>query len=463
MDVVIIGNGILALTTAYRLRKLAPESRITIVGPADHRGCASLAAAAMLNSFAEIDAGTLANKIERQKFLFNKLSTPLWPSLLDEIEHESGVKLSFGFGTFVINNHASDTLEDENFDAIVSALNEFREAYEVVSPSDICRYMPAARLRAARAIYINGEGWVNPRTFIAALKAIFDQDSRVMWVDHYCTSLNRSGLNVTYAELDNGRRVSGDVFLMAPGAAFTKIVAASNLDIHFPTIFYGVGCSILLRTNDSTLINCIRTPNRGLACGVYAAPQDSEHTLIGASNFISPVPEESVRLTSVYTLIKAAMEQINSDYYRCGLKQVNVGWRPTSEDTLPVLGATSIPNLFVATGTKRDGLHCSPVISNALAALIIGQPPSCDLDLFHPERRPIRIYTREEAITIAVRHTINAAYQHDFVPAKNRMVEHLEKYYRDDLIQLHESVGAVDWGIPPEMVDMYRYGHIPRS
>ena len=144
--------------------------------------------------------------------------------------------------------------------------------------------------------------------------------------------------------------------MLAPGAAFTKIIAASNLDLRFPQIFYGVGCSILLRTNDSTLANCIRTPNRGLACGVYSTPQDSEHTLVGASNFISPAPEETVRLTSVYTLIKAAMEQINSDYYRCGLEQVNVGWRPTSEDTLPLLGATSIKNLFVATGTKRDGL-----------------------------------------------------------------------------------------------------------
>jgi glycine oxidase len=463
MDAVIIGNGILALTTAYRLRKLSPESRITIVGPADRRGCASLAAAAMFNSFAEIDAGTLTNKIERQKFLFNKLSTPLWPSLLKEIEHESGVKLSFGFGTFVINNHASDSLEDENFNAIVSALNEFRELYEVVSPVTIRHYKPAARLRAARAIYINGEGWVNPRSLFAALEKILTRDSRVTWVDHYCTSLNRSGSNVTHAELDNGERKPGDVFLLAPGAAFTKIIAASNLDIQFPKIFYGVGCSILLRTEGATLTNCIRTPNRGLACGVYAAPQDLEHTLIGASNFISPVPEENVRLTSVYTLIKASMEQINSDYYRCGLKQVNVGWRPTSEDTLPVLGATSIKNLFVATGTKRDGLHCSPVISNALAALMTGQSPGYDLSLFAPERVPIRIYTREEAITTAVRHTINAAYQHDFIPAKNRMVEHLEKYYRDDLINLHESVGAVDWGIPPELVDMYRYGHISRS
>src|ERR1044071_3303758 len=198
MHAVIIGNGILALTTAYRLRKVAPQSRVTIIGPADHRGCASLAAAAMFNSFAEIDAGTLHNKIERQKFLFNKLATPLWPDLLEDLEQESGIKLSFGFGTFVVNNHASDSLEDENFDAIVRALDEFREAYEFVSPLHINHYKPTPRLRAARAIYIKGEGWVNPRNLFAALETILTQDSSVTWVDRYCASLKRSGSVVSY-------------------------------------------------------------------------------------------------------------------------------------------------------------------------------------------------------------------------------------------------------------------------
>lgn len=31
--------------------------------------------------------------------------------------------------------------------------------------------------------------------------------------------------------------------------------------------------------------------------------------------------------------------------------------------------------------------------------------------------------------------------------------------YRDGLERLHDQVGAHDWGIPPEMLDMYRYGH----
>jgi len=32
---------------------------------------------------------------------------------------------------------------------------------------------------------------------------------------------------------------------------------------------------------------------------------------------------------------------------------------------------------------------------------------------------------------------------------------------RADLEALHDKLGATDWGIPPELVDMYRYGHIP--
>ncbi len=109
-----------------------------------------------------------------------------------------------------------------------------------------------------------------------------------------------------------------------------------------PRIFYGIGCSVLLATAEATLTHCIRTPNRGLACGVYARRRAILQTLIGASNLISPEPEEHARVTSVYALLQAAMEQISADYYRSQLLKVNVGWRPTSEDTLPLLGATSI-------------------------------------------------------------------------------------------------------------------------
>lgn len=462
MHIIIVGNGILGLMTAYQLLQRDSKIKITIVGPSDQRGCASLAAAAMFNSFAEIDTHTLQNQFENQKFLFNRAAAPLWPSLLKEISAAAVTRLEYGFGTYVINNHVSDSLEDHNFDAIIAALQKFDEKYEIINPAMIPGYKPVSSARAGRAIYIPNEGWVNPIILIAALKKILASSKRVNFVDGYAQSLQKENHKISHVLLDNKETYSGDIYLLTPGATFTKIINNSNLELHFPKIFYGVGCSILLKTENETLQNCIRTPNRGLACGIYCAPQDSEHTLVGASNFITANQNEinHVRLTSVYTLIKAAMEQINTNFYRSELVKVNIGWRPTSEDTLPLLGPTSLSNLFVATGTKRDGLHCSPLISKYFADLIIDGESDQDLSLFQPERQPIRIYSRQAAIEISVRHIINAAYQHDFVPAKNRMVEELEKYYYQDLSNLHDQVGAHNWGIPPEMINMYRYGHI---
>jgi hypothetical protein len=39
------------------------------------------------------------------------------------------------------------------------------------------------------------------------------------------------------------------------------------------------------------------------------------------------------------------------------------------------------------------------------------------------------------------------------------MTEQVAQMYREGLERLHDQVGATDWGIPPEMLDMYRYGH----
>ena len=70
-----------------------------------------------------------------------------------------------------------------------------------------------------------------------------------------------------------------------------------------------------------------------------------------------------------------------------------------------------------------------------------------------------RALSREAAIAKAVRHQVSASYQHGFTPPHNRMPDQLKRMYREDLERLHDQVGARDWGIPPEMLDMYRYGH----
>jgi glycine oxidase len=459
-DICVIGNGIVGLQTAYALLSRDPELRISLIGARSRPGCASLAAAAMFNSFCEIDAGSVENRFENEKFLFNKLSNDRWPSLIRQLETEDDRKINHGFGTFLINNAGSDGLEDENFDAIIDALIQHKEPYQNSNPREIPFYRPEPRYRASRAIFIPREGWINPVELLATLESLLEKSGRVTFVDDQCSRLVQQGSRITEAITSNGTQVTAGQFAVTVGANFTTLVEASNLSAQFQRIFFGVGATVLLETGEETIRNCIRTPNRGLACGLYAAPQTTTGTLVGASNFISPRPVDRVRLTSLYTIMKSAMEQLNQNYYRSEVVRVNVGWRPTSTDTFPLLGKCSISNLVVATGTKRDGLHCSPVISEYLSDLILSGESRFDFPLFDPERKPIRFLTRSEAIESMVRQNINAAYQHDWVPAKNGMQDGLEKQYREEYSRLHDDVGAMDWGIPAELKDMYKYGQV---
>jgi glycine oxidase len=461
VKIVVIGNGAVGLMTAWEALKRLPSAHVTVIAPRSRPGCASVAAAAMFNSFAEIDSGTLEHPLERSKWLFNHAASPYWKSVIPALEAEASSKIAHGFGTFLVNNHVSDSLEDVNFEAVLRALKEFEEPHEMVNPRDIPHYNPASSSRAARCVYIPGEGFANPIHLLAALERALERTGRATFIDSACAKLEtKAGGTVSAAVDAGGEKHEGDVFLLAPGANFSKIIKASNLGIKFPRIFYGAGCTVVLKTGTNTVSSCIRTPNRGLACGLYSAPRDAEHTVVGASNYISPDPVAEAFVGSVYTLLKGAMEQINANYYKAQLTTVNMGWRPTSEDTLPMVGATAISNLYVATATKRDGLHCSPLIARCIVDLMCAQPVSHDLSSFRPDREPVKVLTRAEAVDVFVRHSMNANYQHDFVPAKNKMVEQLEAMYRRDIEDLHDKVGANDWGIPPELVDMYRYGHI---
>lgn len=480
MHTVIVGNGIIAQTVAFRLiQRASPQDKVTIIGKQDRMGSATLAAGAMLNSFAEIEKGALESDLDMYRFELSHLAGRMWP----KFEHElievagsclpNGCKNCQGFsgggcvetGTYVVNNTAADDLDDENFDAILDALVEFDEPHRLVSPSDIPNYMPEQPYRATRALYIENEGWFNPRLMVEKLDAILHLSPQVQFVEGHAERFLLGSGRISGVALETGETLEADKYVLASGASVSGILDRSQLGIETQRVFYGVGVSIEIRSSDYPHTKCIRTPNRGLACGVYSVPYfispdvPHDHILLGASNFISPTPYPHGRLTSVESLMKAGMEQINRNFYRADLIRVNVGWRPTSQDTYPLVGQSSIPNLVIATGTKRDGFHLAPLLSQYIASMIHDEMIDERFAVFAPERAPMRSLTREQAIEKAIRHQISAAYQHGFSPSKSRMPDQIKQMYRSELERLHDAVGAVDWGIPPEMLDMYQYGH----
>lgn len=473
MRYIILGNGIVGLSVAFRLAKqVGPTDQIDIIGQAQRDGSATQAAGAMLNSFAEIEAGSLDHEVDSYRFELSRQATRMWPAFEEDIRRTSspqkgGLLPDDGFegGTYIINNTFADSLDDDNFQAILDALRSFQEPYEDVDPRSIPNYEPEQQSRATRAILISGEGWLNPRLVIDRLEEALRLFPQVRFIDATVQRLKWTDNRLNGVILDDGRVVEGDEYLVATGASVSSLFSQSGLDLGMQPIFYGVGTSIEIISEGRPQPKCIRTPNRGLACGVYSIPYfqghgaANDHVLIGATNRISPTPVHFTNLSSLESLSKAAMEQINRNYYRAQLFRTNIGWRPTSQDTYPLIGRCSISNLTIVTGTKRDGFHLAPLISEMAADLLLGKSIDARMEVFSPERKTLRTLTRQQGVEKAVRHTISAWYQHGYRPAKSRMPDMVISSVRDEVERLHDSVGAKDWGIPPEMHDMYRYGH----
>jgi glycine/D-amino acid oxidase-like deaminating enzyme len=470
MHVVIAGNGILALTTAFRLAKrLTPRDEVSIIGKPARPGSASLAAAAMLNSFAELEAGSLASELGLYRFELSRAAGRMWPGFITEIIDMVGASTPlspsavegqgpcggcFGRGTFVISNPLADSLDDENFDAILEALRRFDEPHELVPPSSLPNYMPKPGHGASRALFMPNEGWLNPRLAMQALEAALRRRSLVRFIDGEVERFASLGARLGAAILTDGRRIEGDQFLLATGATATEVLSRSRLGLPVQRVFYGVGVSVEIRSPVFPHEKCIRTPHRALGRGVYTVPYllgpdlEHDHVLIGASSFISATPIGRGSLGSVKSLLRAGMTQINQNFARGELVRINVGWRPTSQDTYPLLGKTSVPNLCIATGTRRDGFHLSPVLSERLAALLLQDPVDERFFAFAPERKLIHSLTRDEAIA-------KALHQSGVLDGPPREAQ----AQRTALERLHDQVGASEWGIPPEMLEMYRLGH----
>jgi D-amino-acid dehydrogenase len=69
------------------------------------------------------------------------------------------------------------------------------------------------------------------------------------------------------------------------------------------------------------------------------------------------------------------------------LLETRVGFRPASEDGLPLLGSlTEHPDVLIATGFGAGGLTLAPFAGTLIAALALGEEPSLDVTPYGPER-----------------------------------------------------------------------------
>ncbi|MFB9542697.1 FAD-dependent oxidoreductase [Micromonospora sagamiensis] len=149
------------------------------------------------------------------------------------------------------------------------------------------------------------------------------------------------------------------------------------------------------RVPDSVL----RTPNRSFACGLHCVPRSDGSLYVGATNIISYEPRKYALLSDLKFLIECAMDQLHTGLDDASLQKLQVGNRPIPADGFPLFGRLDgTANVWMATGTYRDGLHQSPLLAQQMADMLGGREAHPALRDFVPVRPPLPTGTRDEIV-----------------------------------------------------------------
>ncbi len=117
---------------------------------------------------------------------------------------------------------------------------------------------------------------------------------------------------------------------------------------------------------------------------VYLVPRSDGRILIGATvedcGFDKQVvPETIKRMQNLAERIVPAIADAK-------IHESWAGLRPGTPDDLPILGESSLPGYFIATGHFRNGILLAPVTAQIVAQLLRGEAPVHPIQAFSPSR-----------------------------------------------------------------------------
>jgi glycine oxidase len=132
------------------------------------------------------------------------------------------------------------------------------------------------------------------------------------------------------------------------------------------------------RPKPEFLQHIIRAPR------AYLAPKSDGRIIIGAT-----VEEmgfnRDLTAGGIYDLLRSAWETVPG-MYELPIQEMWCGFRPGSRDNAPILGAASVPGVYLATGHYRNGILFAPATAVHMTTLLLeGQAPD-PIKPFSPQR-----------------------------------------------------------------------------
>lgn len=459
-DIAIVGNGILGCATALELIRSDRNPSVALIGPSQRPGAASSAAGAMISCCAEVNHRTLSSVTGKAKLEISLRALQAWPAWLDGLNQELPAerRLAIRNGTFVILNSKGGRLDNLNYQAILDAARCYGQTLEDVPLAEVPGLNPSGDARPIQAVYLPDEGSIDARSVLDAIVSVAGRNG-VTFIDGDVVGWQQDGGRATCAVTRSGELIHADRFLVAAGSrSHSVLMELADESAPLPPVMAGKGLAVTGRDNATGLRHVVRTPNRAGGCGLHMVPLADGMVYLGATNDLRLQPDETTTIGIAHFLITCAIEQLDNRFFQSEIVQWHKGNRPASFDGYPLIGRVWQDNVWLLSGTYRDGFHCSPVLARHTADTMLGGPGILGDHCFDALRKPLRTMSVEEATDEIVLHTVSQFYEHSAKPPVYMgITSGLERQVRSRTRATYDLL-QTDLGLGPELLELLNWG-----
>jgi glycine oxidase len=365
-DAIVIGAGVIGLACAWRASQ--GGARVCVLERDRPAAGATGVAAGMLAPVGEASWG------EEDLLALNFESLRRWPGFAERLEAEA--ELGTGFSQLGALHVAVDRDEAEELRRRYQLHERLGLESEWLAGRQCRRLEPGLATAVRGGAHVPGEATVDPRKVVAALLAALDFRNVAV----------HSGAEVQAAERRGGtwrvQTANGDEF-----EAGSLVLAAGCWSGQAKWVPGGVPP---VRPVKGEILTLGGTPDEPvcdrIVAGerVYMVPRPDGRLIVGAT-----VEERGFDTTvtagGVHELLREAYRLI-PDVAELELIETSAGLRPASPDNAPLIGASDVEGLLIATGHFRNGVLQAPATADSIAALLAGDRAPVDLDPFSPQR-----------------------------------------------------------------------------
>jgi glycine oxidase len=359
-DVLILGGGVIGLTTAFYLAR--NRVRVEVVDRGDFGQESSWAGAGILSPAPA--RGRARTPLARLQALSAELHPELSQTLRDSVHIDNGYVHNGGF--VLAEGDPAPWLHEWQNDDIL---------FEEMDGPKLARLEPALDPGSCRAYFLPDTAQVRNPRHLKALLAWCGLHGVRLRPGCPVYGFERQGQRLTAVKTAAGPLQAGN-YLLATGAWTDGLLEPLGWR---PGIRPVRGQIALLNSGAPILTRVVELGLR------YLVPRPDGRVLAGSTmedvGFDKRTTAEAIRglLDLACTLVPALAQ---APVERCW-----AGLRPGSPDELPFLGRVpGLDNLFVAAGHFRAGIMLSPGTGRVMAELLCGQAPSVPLEAFRLDR-----------------------------------------------------------------------------